>query len=261
MRCHREFRFVSAAVAGGVTGAVCNSGVTCDLLSLAVDQRVTITIVADVPANVIMGTYINTATVSRANFESNTANNTAGAATAVSQNAALQVRKAANPATATAGQALAYTILVTNTGPSDAANVTVADTLPAGFNLALVTPSQGGCAGFPCNLGTVVAGGNASVYLYGTVSTNVTGTLTNTVSVSSATSGTGATFTLTTPISGTADLSARQDRHGDGAAWRPDHLHADRLQPRPIAGAERADHRHVARQCGVWQRQHGLHQR
>ena len=203
----REFRFVSAAVAGGVTGAVCNSGVTCDLLSLAVDQRVTITIVADVPANVIMGTYINTATVSSANFESNTANNTAGAATAVSQNAALQVRKAANPATATAGQALAYTILVTNTGPSDAANVTVADTLPVGFNLALVTPSQGGCVGFPCNLGTVVAGGNASVYLYGTVSTNVTGTLTNTVSVSSATSGTGATFTLTTPISGTADLA------------------------------------------------------
>ena len=48
---------------------------------------------------------------------------------------------------------------MTNTGPSDAANVTVADTLPAGFTLASVTPSQGGCTALPCNLGTMAAGG------------------------------------------------------------------------------------------------------
>jgi len=203
----REFDFVSASVAGGTTGAACNSGVTCDLQSLNVGQRVTITIVADVPSNVAANTYTNTATVSSANLESNTANNTANAAVTVTQNAVLAVRKVANPTTATAGQSLGYTILVTNTGPSDAASVTVSETLPSGFSLGSVVPSQGGCTAFPCNLGTIVAGGNATINLYGTVSTSVTGALTNTVSVTSTTAGSSATFTLTTPISGTADLA------------------------------------------------------
>ena len=202
-----EFVLLSATTSKPAGEAQCSNGGVCDLGELGIGASAVITLVFAVPADVASGIYTNTAHVGSAGPDSDLSNNTASAAVEVLNNAVLQVRKVANPATATAGDALAYTILVTNTGPSDAANVTVSETLPAGFTLALVTPSQGGCVAFPCNLGTIVAGGNASIYLYGTVSTSVTGTLTNTVAVTSTTPGAGATYTLTTPITGTADLA------------------------------------------------------
>jgi len=200
----REFDFVSATASDG---SVCNQGMTCDLHEMTVGEQVTITLVVDVPSDVAAGIYTNTATVGSASPESNLNNNTASASTNVTQNAVLQLRKVANPSPATPGQDLNYTIVVTNTGPSDAANVTVSDTLPASFTLALVTSSQGGCASLPCNLGTLPAGGNASVILNGRVAADATGSLTNTAAVTSTTPGTGATYTVTTPLAGSADLA------------------------------------------------------
>ena len=43
----------------------------------------------------------------------------------------------------TAAGNISYTVVVTNLGPSDASNVTVTDTLPAGVTFVSVTPSNG----------------------------------------------------------------------------------------------------------------------
>src|SRR5438132_537599 len=59
-----------------------------------------------------------------------------------------------------------YTITVSKEKPSDAQNVSLADTWPSGFARGTVTPSQGTCTGsssFTCSLGTIAAGSNATV--------------------------------------------------------------------------------------------------
>ncbi len=83
-----------------------------------------------------------------------------------------------------------YTITVTNAGPSDATAVSLVDTFPSGFSQGAVTPSQGTCtAGLPfsCDLGTIAAGGSATVTVAYTVPASTTDSpQVNTVSVTSA---------------------------------------------------------------------------
>ena len=45
------------------------------------------------------------------------------------------------------GQALTYTVIVTNNGPTRARDVTVTDVLPTGVTFVSATPSQGSCSG------------------------------------------------------------------------------------------------------------------
>ena len=81
------------------------------------------------------------------------------------------------------GQNLTYTITVSNTGPSNAPNVTMNEGVPAGVNFVSVTPSQGSCSGtssITCNLGTINAQGSATVTLV--VTPTVAGPLDNTAS-------------------------------------------------------------------------------
>ncbi|MCP4166403.1 MAG: DUF11 domain-containing protein, partial [Chloroflexi bacterium] len=198
------FEYVSAVASDGST---CNSGVTCDLNTMEVLEIVVITIVVDVPADVAAGTYTNTAYVGSASPDSDPDNNDDDADTEVTNLANLQLRKIAVPDPVTPGEDLTYTILVTNTGPSDAENVTVSDILPPAFNPLVVLSSQGGCAGLPCNLGTIPAGGHASVTIIGTVDADATGGLVNIASVSSSTPGSGDGEEVITPIVGSADLA------------------------------------------------------
>ena len=59
----------------------------------------------------------------------------------------------------------AYTITVTNGGPSDATAVSLTDSWPSGFSQGAISPSQGSCSpigagpDFSCGLGTIAAGG------------------------------------------------------------------------------------------------------
>jgi len=80
----------------------------------------------------------------------------------------LSVAKTASVATThLAGGNFAYTITVTNNGPSPATGVTVNDTLPVGVQLfAAPTASQGTCNGstpISCALGTLANGASATV--------------------------------------------------------------------------------------------------
>jgi len=93
------------------------------------------------------GTITNTVTVAATEFDPQPANNTATVTTPVVPVANLSISKALSFPTAIAGTItpsaqLTYTILVTNNGPSPAANVVVTDVLPA--DLTFVSASGSG---------------------------------------------------------------------------------------------------------------------
>lgn len=89
------------------------------------------------------------------------------------------------PANAAVGEQLQYVITVTNAGPSDASSVTIFDTLPA--NVTFVSGSTG-CinvgANVYCVLNSLAAGSSTSINFL--VMPTVSGSITNTVSVSSS---------------------------------------------------------------------------
>jgi len=105
----------------------------------------------------------------------------------------LSVTKTDGVTTVTAGDGVTrtYTITVSNAGPSDATSVTLSDTWPGGFTRGTTTPSQGTCMtttgqNFSCSLGTIPAGGSATVTVSYTVPASTpAGPQTNTVTVSS----------------------------------------------------------------------------
>lgn len=100
----------------------------------------------------------------------------------------LGLLKTSNPTTVNAGQALTYTITLTNNGPSPmlAADVIkVVDNLPAGFTATSYTPAQGT---YTSGTGdwtglTLTTGQSTTLTIAGTVAGNVTSAMTNTVTV------------------------------------------------------------------------------
>jgi uncharacterized repeat protein (TIGR01451 family) len=96
-------------------------------------------VVANAPSSDANGTLVaDTATVSSVTPDSNPANNTSTVNTTITTVADLGVVKT-GPGTVTAGTQTTYTITLTNAGPSNAANVLVSDTFPAGLTLVSAT--------------------------------------------------------------------------------------------------------------------------
>jgi Domain of unknown function DUF11 len=75
----------------------------------------------------------------------------------------LQVSMAVSSSSVAAGGQLTYVATAANAGPDDAPGSTLTVNPPGGSTVLLVAPSQGTCAGTVCSLGTVPAGGGASV--------------------------------------------------------------------------------------------------
>ncbi len=105
---------------------------TCDLLTIAAGDSVVVTVGYTVPPSTTASPQTNSATVDSDVDDPDTSNNTAADSDDVATSADLSISKTAPAATAIAGTDLTYTILVSNGGPSDAQNVSVSDTLPAG---------------------------------------------------------------------------------------------------------------------------------
>lgn len=180
--------YTSVAIGGASGNTVAGAGNLNETLNMPNGSSVTYTVTATIPSDAT-GTISNTATVSASGIvDSNSGNNSAtDSDTVLVPEADLSVTKTNNTTGVAAGQNTTYTITVTNNGPSDASNVVVTDTLDADFTLV----STSGCAEDPsgvptCTLGTIVAGANASYDVTVTVDGAATGTVTNTVSVSSA---------------------------------------------------------------------------
>jgi uncharacterized repeat protein (TIGR01451 family) len=92
---------------------------------------------------VVASARSNTATITHADqFDPNAGNNT-GSATVRPQRADLALTKTVDDPTPNVGDAVTFTVTLTDRGPDTATNVTVQDLLPAGLTFVSASPSQG----------------------------------------------------------------------------------------------------------------------
>ncbi len=177
----------TSAAAGGATGnTAAGSGDIADTLDMPAGSSVTYTADCTIDAGAT-GTISNTATADPPAPDETPGDNTATDDTDLVPSADLAITKTDSPDPVTAGEQLTYTITVDNLGPSDATNVTVTDTLPAGVSVV----SAPGCVESPpgtltCPLGTIPAGGGSFFDIIVDVdASTLPGTITNTASVGS----------------------------------------------------------------------------
>ena len=112
----------------------------------------------------------------------------ARADTLVQATADLMISKSDDVDPVVAGNNLVYTVSVTNSGPSDAQDVVISDSLPAGVTLLSTTGCAEDPAGAPtCSIGTVAAGDTVMVTMSVAVGPGTSGTLTNNASLTSST--------------------------------------------------------------------------
>lgn len=189
---------------GGCTGLPCVLG---DLVDGA---SATVTVVAQVDADVL-DLDPNSASTTSTTPDSDLSNNSDTADPVVDALARLNTTKALSTPTAVPGTRVSWTITVGNDGPSDALDVTVADTVPAVLTGVTVTSSQGACTAFDCLLGTVEPGGSATITVEGDLPADTpAGTLDNVAVTTSSTSDddlTNDTGTASNPITPSADVS------------------------------------------------------
>jgi uncharacterized repeat protein (TIGR01451 family) len=162
--------------------------ISCSAATLANGASASFTLVVEV-AQGASGSIVNGAAASSATADGNGGNSSVNSSGVVAgpSSADLTITKTTPTTSTTAGSNITYTITVGNTGPSTATNVVVNDTLPAGLQFVSATPSQGTCnAASPvvCTLGTILAGGNATV----TLVAQATGTQTSVSNTATATS-------------------------------------------------------------------------
>jgi aldose sugar dehydrogenase len=96
----------------------------------------------------------------------------------------LSITKTASPNPAIVGASLTYRIIIANSGPSPATNVTMTDPLPSGATFVSAIPTQGSCSGsntVSCNFGSVPNDGSATATV--TIVPLATGSLSNTATV------------------------------------------------------------------------------
>ncbi len=132
--------FVSATGTGWSCTATGNTSVTCTRPSVPSGGTAP-AIAVVVTAQAQSGTMNNTAAVTATTPDPVTSNNTASTSTTVTASADLAITKT-GPATVLAGANVSYSLVVQNLGPSDAASVSVTDTLPAG--VTFVSAAGGG---------------------------------------------------------------------------------------------------------------------
>jgi len=169
-----------------------------------------------------------------------TSNNTAGNTTNVDHNVTLVVTKTDGVSIYTPGETGTYTIVVTNTGSSSAEDVKVTDILPTGLTANTVvtcvatgtsscgllsTDGQIGDTGFEFTDGRVSSGGTESLTFTLNVdyASNVTGAISNSVTVTDIESGETATTSDDVPNAFTpiSNLSATKNVVGGVTDYVP----------------------------------------
>jgi len=157
----------TAASGTGWSCGVAGQTVSCtrsDALA-AISNYPAITVTVSV-AQAAGASLLNTATVSGGN-ELNTTNDTASDITTIVSSSDLAITKTGAPDPAKPGDVITYTLTVSNSGPTNATNVTVTDTLPSTVSYISATPTQGTCSQttgtVTCLLGGMNAGSSASI--------------------------------------------------------------------------------------------------
>ena len=137
----------SSLVSASGSGWSCSGTgpVTCTRPSLAIASAPAISVVVTAPPEA--GTTGNTASVTSAIADPATGNNNTVTSSNVFARADLSVTQSGAPASICTGQPIAYTLNVSNAGPSTATSVSVSDTLPAGASLVSATGAGWACSG------------------------------------------------------------------------------------------------------------------
>ncbi|HEX7914897.1 DUF11 domain-containing protein [Rudaea sp.] len=199
-----------------------NGSITCTIAVLANGSSAQFTLTAAVSASVANGTTLqNTATATTDSVDPNHGNDTSTVATTVSTQADLGVTKS-GPANVIAGGNATYTLTLINAGPSNAASVTLSDSLPTdatfvslaqapGPAFTCATPPVGGSGPVTCSIATLAVGASASFTLVITVpvSAGNGSNLVNTATASSATTDPNTannSASATSTVNNTADL-------------------------------------------------------
>ena len=128
-------------------------------------QTATLVVVATVNTSLAV---VNTATASTSTFDTNAANDSAGASVNA-PDADLAVTKTVDDPTPPANGSVTFTITVTDNGPDAAPAVHVADVLPAGLTLTSATATAGTYAAGDWSLGTVPNGATETLTVVATV--------------------------------------------------------------------------------------------
>ncbi|HXX45134.1 MAG TPA: C25 family cysteine peptidase [Candidatus Acidoferrales bacterium] len=143
---------VSVTQSSGTGGWTCTPGViSCSIPTFASGASSTFTVVVKVGATVPSGTVItDTANVSSSTTDPNPSNNSAtvNVVVAVAGQSDLAVTKTGTPNPVLAGNKITYTVVVTNNGPSAAANPVLTDTFSSSETVTSTTPYP---AGWTCN--------------------------------------------------------------------------------------------------------------
>src|SRR5439155_533555 len=209
------------------TGWACsgtNASVTCTRASLAPTGGTPSTITITVTAPNEGGTISNTASVGASTSDPNTANNSATEQTTVIASADVKIDKT-GPPTIDAGTSFAYTLTVTNLGPSTATQIQVTDQ-PGGATVTAVSASGGG---FSCGFNTTTntascSGGTLSKAAVATITLTVTapnegGPITNAATVLAhevdSNPANNLSATVTTMVRAVADLSITKSASPD----------------------------------------------
>jgi uncharacterized repeat protein (TIGR01451 family) len=199
--------------AAGGTGTI-----TCAIAALPAGTSSTFSLVVKVSAGTT-GAITNTATVTASTTDPNPGNNSSTTNATVATGADVGVVKT-GPAAASPGTNATYTVTVSNAGPADALSVVLSDAVPAGTTFVSATPTSGAaaaCTGpavggtgtITCTIPTLPAGASSTFSIVVNVSAGTTGAITNTATVTAATTDPNSannSSTTTASVSG-ADVS------------------------------------------------------
>jgi uncharacterized repeat protein (TIGR01451 family) len=181
----------SAIFTGGATGTGSGTGNINQSLNLPSGSTATYTVVLSVPSG-YTGNLANTASVlaPAGVTDTNLANNSATDTDTQDSKADLIVTKTDNSPTYTPGTTTTYTVVVSNTGPSNVVNATVTDTAPAGTTItgwtAMFAGGSAGTAAGSGNINQIVSiprNGSITYTVTVAIPSGFTGDLVNTASV------------------------------------------------------------------------------
>ncbi len=176
--------------AGGGSGPASGTGNINTPVNLPAGGSFTFTVSAGI-ASSATGTLSNTATISAPGgvTDPNPSNNSATDNDTLTPTADLSITKTDGVTNAPQGGAVTYTITVSNSGPSDVAGATVADTFPASLTGTWTGVGTGGGTGTASGSGNIAdtvnlpAGASFTYTVNATLSQLATGTLSNTATI------------------------------------------------------------------------------
>ena len=232
--------------------------IDCTIGRLAAAASAAFTIVVRSASSATSGSALaSTTTVSSSTPDSDTSDNSATASTTLAAAADVSVTKVVAPGTVQVGDTVSYDITVANAGPSDAAAVTLSDTLPAATEFVSATqvsgpaftctaPAVGQSGTLQCTIPALAAGASAVFHLAVTAGgpAVLRAALTNAATVSTSTPETNTANNSSTATSPT--LAARV---GVNVRARPTRIRAGaKVKFRIVVRARRAT-AHNVRVC------------